>query len=121
MRDGEYRPLPAVTVLAGRAVAVHSEVLGLDLRDEREVRMLRLHDPMAGWDLLTYQESERAREEEVAARRREAAARRAAEARNAELEARIRDLESAPASPLAPEGPRSRKPARQEHGGVERS
>ena len=42
LRDGEYRPLPAVTVLPSRGVMVHSEVLGLDLRDEREDRMLRL-------------------------------------------------------------------------------
>ena len=48
LRDGEYRPLPAVTVLPSRSVAVHSEVLALDLRDEREERMLRLHDPGTG-------------------------------------------------------------------------
>ena len=122
LRDGEYRPLPAVTVLPSRGVMVHSEVLGLDLRDEREDRMLRLHDPVAGRDLPTYRESEQAREEEAAARQQEAAARqqeaaarRAAEARNAELEARVRDLESALASPPAPptsQGPRPRKPER---------
>ena len=72
LRDGEYRPLPSVTVLAGREVAVASEVLGLELRDEREARMVRLRDPATGQDLLTYEESERAREE---------------------LEARLRDLE----------------------------
>ena len=100
LRDGGYRPLPSVTVLAGREVAVASEVLGLELRDEREARMVRLRDPATGQDLLTYEESERAREEEAAARRleaearrREAAARRAAETRVAELEARLRDLE----------------------------
>ena len=100
LRDGEYRPLPAVTVLAGREVAVASEVLGLELRDEREARMVRLRDPATGQDLLTYEESEHAREEEAAARRleaearrQEATARRAAETRVAELEARLRDLE----------------------------
>ena len=100
LRAGGYRPLPSVTVLAGREVAVASEVLGLELRDEREARMVRLRDPATGQDLLTYEESERAREEEAAARRlevearrREAAARRAAETRVAELEARLRDLE----------------------------
>ena len=114
LREGEYRALPAVTELAGRAVAVASEVLGLEFRDEREARMVRLRDLRTGRDLLTYEESERAREEEAVARRLEAkarkqeatarrsvearieheiTARRAAEARTAELEARLRDLE----------------------------
>ena len=114
LRAGAYRPLPSVTVLSNRGVAVASEVLGLELRDEREARMVRLHDPATGQDLLTYEESEHAREEEAAARRQEAAARRreaearrqeaearrqeaaarrAAETRVAELEARLRDLE----------------------------
>ena len=93
LRDGEYRPLPAaVTVLSNRGVAVASEVLGLEFRDEREARMVRLRDPATGLDLLSHRESELAREEE-------AAARRAAEARNAELDARIRDLENALAAP----------------------
>ena len=114
LRDGEYRSLPSVTVLAGREVAVASEVLGLEFQDEREARMVRLRDPATGQDLLTYEESERAREEEAAARRQEGearrqevaarraaesrmeheiAARQAAEARTAELEARLRNLE----------------------------
>ena len=99
LRAGEYRPLSSVTVLAGREVAVASEVLGLELRDEREARMVRLRDSATGQDLLTYEESEHAREEEAAARRQEGearlqevAARRAAETRVAELEARLRDL-----------------------------
>ena len=111
LRDGEYRRLPAVTVLSNREVAVASEVLGLELRDDREAQMVRLHDRAAGEDLPTYEEADRAREEadrvredaaaarraaearielEVAARQREAAARQAAEARAAELEARLR-------------------------------
>ena len=100
LHDGVYRRLPAVMVLSNRGVAVTSEVLGLELRDDREARMVRLHDRATGEDLLTYEEAERAREEAAAARRREAearreeaAARRAAEARSAELEARIRALE----------------------------
>jgi len=101
LHDGVYRPLPAVTMLPGRNVAVHSEVLGLELRDEREARMVRLHDPKTGQDLLTYEESDRAREEESAARRE-------AEARIAELEARLRDLEGGPSPPGAA---RARKPA----------
>ena len=93
LQEGRYRALPAVTVLSNRGVAVASEVLGLELRDEREARMVRLRDPATGQDLLTYEESERAREDEAAARRQEAAARRAAETRVAELEARLRGLE----------------------------
>ena len=113
LHGGEYRPLPAMTVLPDGGVAVSSEVLGLYLRDRREERMLRLHDPAAGQDLLTYRESERAREAEASARREESAARRAAEkrleeqsvarqaaeARIAKLEARLRDFERAAAEP----------------------
>ena len=48
LREGEYRALPAaVTVPSGAAFSVQSNVLGLDFRDEREERMLRLHDPVA--------------------------------------------------------------------------
>ena len=91
LHEGAYRPLTAVTVLSNRGVAVVSEVLGLELRDERDARMVRLRDPATGEVLLTHDESERAREEE-------AAARRAAEARAAALEARLRALEGAPES-----------------------
>ena len=83
--EGAYRPLPAVAVLPGGGMAVYSEVLGLELRDRPEQRMLRLHDPQTGRDLLTYQE--------------EAAARQATEARIEELEARLRDVERAAAEP----------------------
>ena len=79
LHEGEYRALPAVTVLSNRGVAVASGVLGLELRDEREARRVRLRDPATGESLLSHRESERAREEE-------AAARRAAEARIRELE-----------------------------------
>ena len=92
--EGAYRAVPAVTVLSNRGVAVASEVLGLELRDERDERRVRLRDPATGEVLLTHDESERAREEE-------AAARRAAEARAAALEARLRALEGAPESPGA--------------------
>ena len=88
LRAGEYRALPAVTVLPGGGMALRSEVLGLDLRDRREERMLRLHDPVTGQDLFTYREAERKREEESAARQE-------AEARIAKLEARLRDFERA--------------------------
>ena len=92
LRAGAYQPLPAVTVLPGGGTAVYSGVLGLELRDRREERMLRLHDPETGRDLPTYREYERALEAE-------AAARRAAEARVARLEARLRDVERAAAEP----------------------
>ena len=91
-----------MTVLSNRGVAVASEVLGLELRDEREAWMVRLRDRATGEDLPSYEEADRAREEEAAARRqaaearrKEAAARRAAEARAAELEARVLALEKA--------------------------
>ena len=109
--DGEYRALPAVTMLPGWEVAVTSEVLGLTLRDEREARMVRLRDPATGEDLLTYEESEQAREDEAAARRQGAATLRAAEARIAELEARLREPEPEPA-PASGENLRPRNPIR---------
>ena len=106
LHGGEYRALPGVTALSNRGVSVASEVLGLELRDERDARMVRLRDLETGEDLPTYEESERAREDEASARQREsgarqqeaearqreAAARRAAEARVMELEARLRAL-----------------------------
>ena len=88
LREGEYRALPVVTVLSNRGVAVASEVLGLELRDEREARRVRLRDPATGVGLLSHRESELARH--------------AAEARNAELEARIRELERALAATRKP-------------------
>ena len=95
LHEGAYRAVPSVTVLSNRGVAVASEVLGLELRDERAQRRVRLRDPATGEVLLTHEEAERAREEE-------AALRKAAEARAAELEARLRALEGAPESPGAP-------------------
>ena len=95
LHEGAYRAVPAVTVLSNRGVAVASEVLGLELRDEREERRVRLRDPATGEILLTHEEAERAREEE-------AAARRAAEVRVAELEARLRALEDTSEPPNAP-------------------
>ena len=105
LRGDGYEAMPAVTVLPGRGVAVASEVLGLEFRDEREARMVRLRDPATGQDLLTYEESDRAREQESAARR-------AAEARTVELEARLRDLQKASDTPPASRNPHSPKPAR---------
>ena len=95
LHDGEYRALPAVTVLSNRGVSVVSEVLGLEFRDDREARMVRLRDPATGEKLPTYEEAERTLEEVDAARR-------AAEARIAELEARLRDQKSTPDPPDAP-------------------
>ena len=98
LHEGAYRAMPSVTVLSNRGVAVVSEVLGLELRDERDARMLRLRDPATGEVLLTHEESERAREEAERAREEETATRRAAEARAAELEARLRALADTPES-----------------------
>ena len=94
LRDGEYRRLPAVTMLSNRGVSVASEVLGLELRDERDARMVRLRDLETGEDLPTYEEAERAREEAERVRR-------AAEGRVAELEARLRALEGGSKPPDA--------------------
>ena len=102
LHAGAYRAVPSVTVLSNRGVAVTSEVLGLELRDERAQRRVRLRDPATGEVLLTHEESERAREEAERAREEEAVLRKAAEARAAELEARLRALEGAPESPGAP-------------------
>ena len=77
LREGEYRALPAVTVLPGRGVAVASAVLGLELRDEREAPMLRLRDPETGRDLLTYEEAA----EGAAAHRQEATVHRETQVR----------------------------------------
>ena len=101
LRDGEYRALPGVTALSNRGVSVASEVLGLELRDEREARRLRLHDRATGEDLLTYEEAEQAREKAERVGKEQTAARLAAEARAAELEARLRALEGAPEPPDA--------------------
>ena len=118
LHDGEYGAMPAVTMLSNRGVAVASEVLGLELRDEREAR--RLHDRLTGEDLLTYEEAEqargeaeqdasraradagRAREEAERVSKEQSAARRAAEGRAAELEARLRALEGRLEPPDAP-------------------
>ena len=97
LHGSAYRALPAVAVLPGGALSVHSEVLGLDLRDQREAQMLRLHDPATGQDLLTYREEAAARRVADARVREEATARRAADARIAELEARLRDSGNASA------------------------
>ena len=94
LRDGEYRRLPAVTALSNRGVSVASEVLGLELRDDRDARMVRLRDLETGEDLPTYEEAEQAREEAERVCR-------AAEGRVAELEARLRALEGVSEPPDA--------------------
>ena len=109
LHDGEYRALPAVTVLSNRGVSVVSEVLGLEFRDDREARMVRLRDPATGEKLPTYEESDRALEEvdaarraaearlaqESASRRQEAAARLAQESASQRQEAAARQEEVA--------------------------
>ena len=86
-----YRRLTGVSPLPGGGAGLHSAVLGLALRDERESQRLRLHDPATGRDLRTYREAEACVERE--------------RSRNAELEARLRTLEGIVASstPKPPE------------------
>ena len=79
LRDGAYRPLPAL--MENGARTIRSEVLGLDLRAERGV--LRFRDPASGQYLKSHAESAAAEAEATKALR-------AAEARIAELEARLR-------------------------------
>ena len=112
LEGDRYRRLTGVNRLPGGRPSLHSAVLGLALRDERESQRLRLHDPATGRDLRTYRESETHAAQETAARwtaeahaAQEAAARRTAEARieqerarNAELEARLRAFEDASGS-----------------------
>ena len=72
LREGEYRPLPALVDNGARRIP--SEVLGLDLRAEQGV--IRFRDPVTGRDLKSHAE--------------EKAARVALESRVAELEAHLR-------------------------------
>ena len=93
LRDGAYRPLPAL--VDGGTRTIRSEVLGLDLRAERGV--LRFRDPASGQYLKSHAESAaaeagatKALAEGRAARAEATTALRTAEARIAELEARLR-------------------------------
>lgn len=93
LREGAYRPLPAVVDDGARTI--RSEVLGLDLRTELGV--LRFWDIATGRYLKSHAEATAAEAEatkalarEKAARAKEEIARLAAEARIAELEARLR-------------------------------
>ena len=99
LRGGVYHPLLTLRSPEG-ALALRSEVLGLELRDSREEQLLRLHDPETGRAFLTYRELGEAREVQVAAWRasemrlgQESATRKALEDRIAQLEARLRVLE----------------------------
>ena len=94
----EYERLPHVLSPEGR-VTVRSETLGLEVwaKDTK----LGFRDPVAGEELLDYEESHAARRREADARRaaesgarREADARRAAEVRNAELQAHVSELQA---------------------------
>ena len=85
LRGGVYYP-----VLASRSpegvLALRSEVLGLELRDDRQEQLLRLHDSETGQVFLTYREAAEARTEEGVIRA-------ALENRVAQLEARLSALE----------------------------
>ena len=92
LHEGEYRSLPSVPTVNG-GLLLHSEALGLDVRFEAGEE-LRFHDPIAGQDLLSYEETCLAHREAQVAHQatkarleKEVAVR---EARIAELEARLR-------------------------------
>ncbi|MCY3811379.1 MAG: Uma2 family endonuclease [Gammaproteobacteria bacterium] len=94
LRDGTYREIAPVELPDGRP-GIPSAVT--DLVAHIEDSRLRWFDPVAGVDLLTYDESmdrgeaaERAREVTARTLEAEARARQRAEARVAELEARLR-------------------------------
>jgi Uma2 family endonuclease len=89
LRGDHYEALPA-TRLGNGALSLHSAVLGLDVRLEQG--RLRFFDPARDAYLLTYQETEQARQQEQAARQ-------AAEARLADLQARLQALEAGRSSP----------------------
>ena len=95
--DGEYEPMPA-TGLEGGNLALHSAVLGLDLRGW--AKMAWFHHPVSGAALPSPVEPtprlkrlEADRREMAARLERSEAARQAAEARVEELEARLRALQ----------------------------
>ena len=85
LEGGRYRELAPKAEVGGRR-AVYSEVLGLDLRVNREGG-IRLRDPVSGEDIIAHDEVHDALRAETEARKAEAEARRTAEARIAELEA----------------------------------
>ena len=94
---GGYERMSAVESI-DRALTLHSEVLGLELRARGEE--MHFHDPATGQVLLSHAEEHSARraaetraEGEAGARRQEATARRAAETR-AEVEATARRQEA---------------------------
>jgi len=104
--DDNYQPLPSIPLPPG-GLALHSDVLGLDLRLEHG--LLRFFDPATGQPLLTYREAEQTRRasedqlrHEIAARQEAEARARAAEVRIAELEARLQALQSEHPSPQPP-------------------
>jgi Uma2 family endonuclease len=85
-----YGFLPA-GIAEGGKLAIHSEVLGLDVRMENN--QLRFYDPITRRKLLNYQELEQTRREAEEKLRQETAARQALAARLAELEAQLRRQE----------------------------
>ena len=86
LREGDYRPLPALMENGTRTI--RSEVLGLDLRAGSGE--LRFRDSATGQYLKSHAEATKALAEEKAGRDEATAALRTAEARIAELEARLR-------------------------------
>ena len=99
LRGDHYEALPA-TWLADGTLSLHSAVLGLEVRLEQG--RLRFFDPATEAYLLTYQESEQARQTAEARVQQEQTVRHAAEVRLAELEARLQALEAERPSPQSP-------------------
>ena len=93
LEGGRYRELaPKAEVSGGRAV--HSEVLGLDLRVTRN-GTIRLRDPVSGEDIIAHDETHDALHETRTALLAQTEARKAAEVRIAELEALVRTMRGA--------------------------
>lgn len=84
LQAGRYRPMPAI------GAALHSEVLGLDLR--LDAGRLRFVDPATGRKLLTYREMDQARRQAEQARRETEQRAEEAERRARRLAERLRAL-----------------------------
>ena len=65
LRNGKYEPITP-EILSGEVLRIHSQVLGLDLRLTEG--KLRFYVPKTGRKLLTHQETEQARQDEVQGR-----------------------------------------------------
>ena len=104
LREGRWEALPRLG-----EERIRSEVLGLDLRVKKRgsgggFRELRFFDPIAGKDLRTHEESERARKESIRAREEERQRRIRAEREIARLRAMLEHLPGAGARDVPIDG-----------------